>query len=95
VKTVRTSNNVIGRNFSARAKDSGPAVKTSKKRTTLMKSHTVTINLTHEQQKQLKEATGKSITELNIDLDAKSNLTVKELEQISGGAKYSYKIDEF
>jgi bacteriocin-like protein len=94
VKTIRTSNCVIGRKFATRAKDLGPAVETSTKRRTLMKNHRVTINLTRDQQKQLKEATGKSIAELNIDLDAKSNLTVKELEQISGGFKIDYHYKE-
>jgi hypothetical protein len=46
----------------------------------------VTIKLTNEQQKQIKDATGKNLTELNIDLAAASGLTEKELGQVSGGA---------
>ena len=44
-----------------------------------------TIRLTAEQQKQIKDATGKNITELNIDLSAAGNLTVNELDSVSGG----------
>ena len=46
----------------------------------------VTIKLTNDQQKQIKDATGRSITELNLDLAGTGNLTEKELGQVSGGA---------
>lgn len=45
----------------------------------------VTIKLTSEQQKQIKDATGKSLKELDLDLPATGDLTEKELSQISGG----------
>jgi hypothetical protein len=45
------------------------------------------IKLTDNQQKQIKAATGKSITELNIDLASTGHLTEKNLEQLAGGAQ--------
>ena len=47
----------------------------------------LTIKLTDDQQKQIKAATGKSITALTIDLASTSQLTANELEQVSGGLK--------
>jgi len=45
------------------------------------------IQLTDEQQKQIKDATGKSIKELNIDLAAMGSLTEKELKDVAGGVR--------
>jgi hypothetical protein len=45
----------------------------------------LTIKLTDEQQKQIKGATGKSITELNIDLAATGKLTQGDLDNVAGG----------
>ena len=45
----------------------------------------LTIKLTDEQQNQIKRATGKSITELNIDLGSTGQLTEKDLENVAGG----------
>lgn len=45
----------------------------------------LTINLTAEQQKQIKDATGKSIKELNIDVSTTGDLSAKDLEGMSGG----------
>ena len=45
----------------------------------------LTIALTEEQQKQIKDATGESITELNIDLSSTGHLTETDLEQVVGG----------
>ncbi|MGA7410842.1 MAG: hypothetical protein WBW33_10175 [Bryobacteraceae bacterium] len=50
-----------------------------------MAENKLTIKLTDEQQKQIKDATGKSITELNIDLASTGQLTEVELEQVAGG----------
>ena len=47
----------------------------------------LTITLTDGQQKQIKAATGKSITELNIDVASQSNLSEKDLDQVAGGFK--------
>ena len=47
----------------------------------------VTIKLTGEQQKQIKDATGKNLTELNIDLSATGEITEKELGKVSGGVR--------
>jgi hypothetical protein len=45
----------------------------------------VTIKLTSEQQKQIKDATGKNLAELSIDLAAAGDLTEEDLGQVSGG----------
>ena len=50
-----------------------------------MAANKLTMKLTDEQQKQIREATGKSIAELNIDLASKGHLTEGELEQVAGG----------
>jgi len=50
-----------------------------------MAGNTVKIKLTDDQQKQIKSATGKSITELNIDVAATGSLSNKDLDQIAGG----------
>jgi hypothetical protein len=49
-----------------------------------MKDNKVTIQLTNEQQKQIKDKTGKNIRNLNIDL-AMGDLTEKQLDAVSGG----------
>lgn len=53
----------------------------------------LTINLTPEQQKQIKDATGKSIKELNIDISSTGDLTEKDLERLSGGIGWHKSID--
>jgi len=50
-----------------------------------MAGNKLTIKLTDDQQKQIKNATGKSITELNIDTAAMPALTDEQLGQASGG----------
>jgi hypothetical protein len=50
-----------------------------------MAGNTLKIKLTDDQQKQIKDATGKNITELNIDTAAMSALTEEQLGQASGG----------
>ena len=50
-----------------------------------MAGNKLTIKLTDDQQDQIKKATGKSITELNLDIAATSALTQKELDDVSGG----------
>jgi len=45
----------------------------------------LTIKLTEEQQKQIRATTGKSLTELKIDLSSPGHLTENELEQVAGG----------
>jgi len=44
------------------------------------------IKLTDDQQKQIRDATGKSVSELNIDLASTGDLTERELAQVAGGA---------
>jgi hypothetical protein len=51
-----------------------------------MASTKVTIKLTDDQQNQIKRATGKSVTELNIDLAATGSLSEQDLNNIAGGS---------
>ncbi len=46
----------------------------------------LTIRLTEDQQKQIKQATGRSIKELNIDLASTQELSKTELEELAGGS---------
>ena len=52
-----------------------------------MAGNKLTIRLTDEQQKQIREATGKTLTELNINLASIGSLTEEDLKQVSGGFK--------
>jgi hypothetical protein len=52
-----------------------------------MANKDVKIKLTADQQKQIKEATGKKISELTITSGAKVDLSEKELAGVVGGAK--------
>jgi hypothetical protein len=53
-----------------------------------MAGNILTIKLTDDQQKQIKNATGKSITELNIDLASTGQLSEKDLGGVSGGISW-------
>jgi len=55
-----------------------------------MAGNKLTIKLTDDQQNQIKTATGRSITELNIDLGATGNLSEKDLEDVAGGSSRMY-----
>lgn len=55
-----------------------------------MAGNKLTIKLTDDQQVQIKNATGKSIKELNIDLGSADNLTDKQLDNASGGIVLRY-----
>ena len=50
-----------------------------------MAGNRLTIKLTDDQQKQIKNATGKSIKELNIDVGSTDALSEKELGNVAGG----------
>jgi hypothetical protein len=50
-----------------------------------MAGNKLTIKLTDDQQNQIKKATGKSISELSIDLGPPSQLTQSDLDQVAGG----------
>jgi hypothetical protein len=50
----------------------------------------LTIKLTDDQQNQIKKATGKSITELNIDVAGIGPLSESDLDPVSGGQKITY-----
>jgi hypothetical protein len=51
-----------------------------------MAGNKLTITLTEDQQRQIKAATGQSLTELDIDLALRGHLSEKDLEQVAGGA---------
>jgi len=51
-----------------------------------MAGNILTIQLTTEQQQQIRAATGKNITALNIDLRSTGNLSEKDLDDVTGGA---------
>jgi len=45
----------------------------------------LTIRLTNDQQKQIKDATGKSVAEVGIELASTGQLSEKALDQAAGG----------
>jgi hypothetical protein len=56
-----------------------------------MAGNKLTIKLTDAQQEQIQKATGRKISELNIDVAATGNLNEKDLDRVSGGLKLDYK----
>lgn len=46
----------------------------------------LTIKFNDDQQNQIKTATGRSITELNIDVAATGHLSEKDLDNVAGGS---------
>ena len=50
----------------------------------------VTIHLTEEQQKQLKNATGKDMAELNLSFESQGQLTDSELSGVTGGGVFRF-----
>ena len=52
-----------------------------------MANKNLKLILTRDQQKQIREATGKSVTELNISVQAEGALGEMELEKVVGGKK--------
>ena len=57
-----------------------------------MANRNLTVKLTNEQQKQISDATGKHITELNIDLASTGHLSEKDLDKVAGGQSEYLKI---
>ncbi len=55
-----------------------------------MNENKLTIKLTDDQQKQIREATGQRITELSIDLGSTGHLTEADLEQVAGGFSFNF-----
>ena len=55
-----------------------------------MAGNKLTIKLTDDQQNQIRKATGRSITELSIDVAATQALNDKDLDQVAGGQKVCY-----
>ena len=53
-----------------------------------MAGNILTISLTDQQKQQIRAATGKNISELNIDLSSTGNLNQKDLDNVVGGAIY-------
>jgi hypothetical protein len=54
-----------------------------------MAGNKLTIKLTDDQQNQIKSATGKNITELNIGLASPGNLSENDLERVARGKEIS------
>ena len=52
-----------------------------------MVENKLTIRLTDDQQRQIKEATGKRVTELTITGNGSSALTEQDLDKVTGGGK--------
>jgi len=50
-----------------------------------MANKNLKLKLTNDQQRQIGDATGKNISELNLDLAASGHLSEKELDQVVGG----------
>lgn len=55
-----------------------------------MSGKKLTLTLTQDQQNQIKQATGKNIAELSIDLAAQGHLTENEIHQVTGGVSLNY-----
>jgi len=57
-----------------------------------MANKTLKLKLTSEQKRQIREATGKDLSEINVDLTSTGQLSEKDLEQVAAGAtkKKSY-----
>jgi hypothetical protein len=51
-----------------------------------MAANILTITLTPDQQKEIKDATGRSVSELRVDLTTKGSLSEMELDKVAGGA---------
>jgi len=51
-----------------------------------MAGKTLTIKLTDDQQKQIKDATGKAVTVLNINVSDTGDLSETDLDNVAGGA---------
>ena len=58
-----------------------------------MAANKLTIKLTDDQQDQIKKATGRSITELNIDIAATGDLSKNALDNVTGGILRRVKAD--
>ena len=50
-----------------------------------MANESLTLKLTDEQRKQIKEATGKDVSEINIKLPSTDRLSEKDLEKLNAG----------
>ena len=55
-----------------------------------MAGNKLTIKLTDAQQDQIQKATGRRITELNIDVAATSALSNEDLDRVAGGLKLDH-----
>lgn len=51
-----------------------------------MVGNRLTIKLTADQQKQFREATGRNVAELHLDLGAAGELSESELDRVSAGS---------
>jgi hypothetical protein len=75
-----------GLKLSAGSLESYAGEGTSQKKETNMAGNKLTIKLTDDQQKQIRDATGRTIAEINIDPAATGLLSDNALEDVAGGA---------
>jgi uncharacterized protein len=57
-----------------------------------MAASKLSIKLTDDQQKQIREATGQSISELTLENTPKAELSNKELDDVVGGLQFTFKL---
>ncbi len=58
-----------------------------------MAKKTAVVMLTEDQQNKIKEATGRTVTQLTIDVDSTGGLSEQELDQVVGGSRITIKFD--
>ncbi|HXR17938.1 MAG TPA: hypothetical protein VN777_17220 [Terriglobales bacterium] len=51
-----------------------------------MANKNLTLKLTNDQKRQIRETTGKDVSELNIEIASTGQITQEDLEKIAGGA---------
>jgi hypothetical protein len=51
-----------------------------------MKKKNLKLKLTNDQQRQIRETTGKDVSELNIEIASRGQISEEDLEKIVGGA---------
>jgi len=57
-----------------------------------MEASKLTISLTDDQQKQFREATGETVTELTLEPAAANELSDQQLDSVVGGLTFTFKL---
>ena len=57
-----------------------------------MEASKLTISLTEDQQKQFREATGETVTELTLEPAPASELSDQQLDHVVGGLAFTFKL---